>query len=83
MWRHIREYRPLPMLTMFDKWIQLGTGQANVERRVDDILLLLTDEDPLGVEALAPHRLPLEEGPQGRKAFRDKQDGMIKTLLVP
>ncbi|MFE5855339.1 alcohol dehydrogenase catalytic domain-containing protein [Streptomyces sp. NPDC056500] len=74
---------PVPMLTMFDKQIQLRMGQANVKRWVDDILPLLTDEDPLGVDAFATHRLPLEEGPQAYKTFQDKQDGMIKTLLVP
>ncbi|MBC9712803.1 glutathione-dependent formaldehyde dehydrogenase [Streptomyces sp. TRM66268-LWL] len=74
---------PLPMLTLFDKQIQLRMGQANVRRWVDDILPLLTDEDPLGVDAFATHRLPLEEGPQAYKTFQEKQDGMIKTLLIP
>ncbi|MFI2780449.1 alcohol dehydrogenase catalytic domain-containing protein [Streptomyces sp. ALB3] len=74
---------PLPMLTMFDKQIQLRMGQANVKRWVDDILPLLTDDDPLGVDTFATHRLPLEEGPQAYKTFQGKQDGMFKTLLVP
>ncbi|MFI6080307.1 zinc-dependent alcohol dehydrogenase [Streptomyces sp. NPDC051217] len=74
---------PLPMLTMFDKQIQLRMGQANVKRWVDDILPLLTDEDPLGVDNFATHRLPLEDGPQAYKTFQNKDDGMIKTLLVP
>ncbi|SDJ57920.1 zinc-dependent alcohol dehydrogenase [Streptomyces indicus] len=74
---------PLPMLTLFDKQIQLRMGQANVRRWVDDILPLLTDEDPLGVDEFATHRLPLEEGPQAYRTFQEKQDGMIKTLLVP
>ncbi|WP_031090685.1 zinc-dependent alcohol dehydrogenase [Streptomyces sp. NRRL WC-3549] len=74
---------PLPMLTMFDKQLQIRMGQANVRRWVDDILPLLTDEDPLGVDGFATHRLPLEEGPQVYKTFQQKQDGMIKTLLIP
>ncbi|MDQ0792548.1 zinc-dependent alcohol dehydrogenase [Streptomyces sp. B1I3] len=74
---------PMPMLTMFDKQIQLRMGQANVHRWVDDILPLLTDEDPLGVDSFATHRLPLEEGPQAYKTFQEKADGMIKTLLTP
>ncbi|HET8561731.1 MAG TPA: alcohol dehydrogenase catalytic domain-containing protein, partial [Marmoricola sp.] len=41
---------PMPMMTMFDKQVQLRMGQANVRRWVDDILPLLTDEDPLGVD---------------------------------
>lgn len=74
---------PMPLLTMFDKQIQLRMGQANVHRWVDDILPLLTDEDPLGVDDFATHRLPLEEGSQAYKTFQEKADGMIKTLLVP
>ena len=37
---------------MFDKQVQLRMGQANVRRWVDDILPLLTDDDPLGVDDL-------------------------------
>ena len=39
---------PLPMLTLFDKQIQLRMGQANVTKWVDDIMPLLTDDDPVG-----------------------------------
>ncbi|MFE5854350.1 zinc-dependent alcohol dehydrogenase [Streptomyces sp. NPDC056500] len=74
---------PVPMLTLFDKQIQLRMGQANVKHWVDDILPLLDDSDPLGVDGFATHRLPLEEGPQAYKTFQAKQDGMVKTLLTP
>ena len=75
---------PLPMLTLFDKQIQLRMGQANVKHWVDDIMPLLTgDDDPLGVESFATHRLPLEEGPHGYEIFQKKQDGAIKVLLRP
>ena len=53
---------PMPMMTLFDKQIQLRMGQANVRRWVDDILPLLDDDDPLGVEDFATHHLPLERG---------------------
>ncbi|WP_328404987.1 glutathione-dependent formaldehyde dehydrogenase [Streptomyces sp. NBC_00390] len=74
---------PLPLMTLFDKQIQLRMGQANVRNWVDDILPLLNDQDPLGVETFATHKLPLEEGPQAYKTFQAKEDGMIKTLLKP
>ncbi|MFE2157649.1 zinc-dependent alcohol dehydrogenase [Streptomyces lydicus] len=74
---------PLPLLKMFDKQIQLRMGQANVRRWVGDLLPLLTDADPLGVEGFATHKLPLEDGPQAYKTFQAKEDGMIKTLLTP
>jgi len=74
---------PLPMLTMFDKQIQLRMGQANVKNWVEDILPLLTDEDPLGVDSFATHRLPLNDAPQAYKDFQQKQDGTVKVLLKP
>ncbi|MGK2931208.1 MAG: zinc-dependent alcohol dehydrogenase [Solirubrobacterales bacterium] len=74
---------PLPMLTMFDKQIQLRMGQANVRNWVDDILPLLNDDDPLGVEQFATHRLPLSEAPGAYETFQKKQDGAIKILLKP
>jgi threonine dehydrogenase-like Zn-dependent dehydrogenase len=74
---------PLPMLTLFDKQIQLRMGQANVKRWVDDILPLLTDDDPLGVDGFATHHLPLEQAPIAYETFQKKADGAIKILLEP
>jgi threonine dehydrogenase-like Zn-dependent dehydrogenase len=74
---------PLPMVTMFDKQIQLRMGQANVLRWVDDILPLLTDDDPLGVDTFATHRLPLEEAAHAYEIFQKKEDGAVKIILRP
>jgi threonine dehydrogenase-like Zn-dependent dehydrogenase len=74
---------PLPMLTLFDKQVQLRMGQANVLRWVDDLMPLLTDEDPLGVDEFATHRVPLTEAPKAYEQFQKKQDGMVKVLLQP
>ena len=75
---------PLPMLTLFDKQIQLRMGQANVKHWVDGIMPLLTDPaDPLDVEGFVTHRLPLEQAPHGYEIFQKKQDGAIKVLPGP
>ncbi len=74
---------PLPLVTMFDKQIQLRMGQANVLRWVPDILPLLTDGDPLGVDDFATHRLRLDQAPLAYEMFQKKQDGCIKVLLQP
>jgi threonine dehydrogenase-like Zn-dependent dehydrogenase len=74
---------PLPMLTLFDKQIQLRMGQANVRRWIDDIMPLLTDADPLGVEDFATHRLSLDEAPHAYETFQKKEDGMVKVVLKP
>jgi threonine dehydrogenase-like Zn-dependent dehydrogenase len=75
---------PLPMLTLFDKQIQLRMGQANVRRWVGEILPLLTqDGDPLGVDGFATHHLPLDQAPEAYEMFQHKTDGAVKILLQP
>ncbi len=75
---------PMPMMDLFDKQIQLRMGQANVKRWIEDILPLLSEDgDPLGVEDLATHRLPLADAPRAYEIFQKKQDGAIKILLQP
>ena len=39
--------------------------------------------DPLGVDDLATHRLPLDEAPHGYEIFQKKQDGAIKVVFEP
>ena len=74
---------PIPMDTLFDKQIQVRMGQANVKRWIDDILPLLTDEDPLGVDTFATHHIPLEDAPHAYEIFQKKQDGAVKIILKP
>lgn len=74
---------PIPMLTLFDKQIRLHMGQANVLRWVPEILPLLTDEDPLGVDDFATHRLPLDDAPRAYEMFQKKEDGAVKIVLKP
>jgi threonine dehydrogenase-like Zn-dependent dehydrogenase len=74
---------PLPMMTLFDKQIQLRMGQANVRKWTDDIMPLLEDGDPLGVEGFATHHLSLDEAPGAYEKFQAKEDGFVKVLLHP
>lgn len=75
---------PLPMLIIFDKQIQLRMGQANVKHWIDDILPLLEgDEDPLGVDSFATHRIPIDDAPGAYERFQKKQDNTFKVLLQP
>jgi threonine dehydrogenase-like Zn-dependent dehydrogenase len=75
---------PVPMMDLFDKGVTLRMGQAHVKRWVDDVLPLLTgDDDPLGVDDLVTHRLPLEEAPQAYEIFKNKDDGCVKVVLKP
>ncbi len=74
---------PLPLMTMFDKQVQLRMGQANVRRWVDDILPLLTDEDPLGVDSFATHHVKLEDASSAYAMFQKKEDGACKIVFRP
>ncbi|WP_307169195.1 zinc-dependent alcohol dehydrogenase [Streptomyces sp. B3I7] len=74
---------PMPLLTLFDKQIQLRMGQANVRRWTDDIIPLLTEADPLGVDDFATHHVPLSDAPRAYDMFQKKQDGAIKILMKP
>ena len=75
---------PLPMMTMFDRGITIRMGQCNVKRWIGDIWpVLMADGDPLGVESLATHHLPLTEAPGAYKMFQEKSDGCIKVVLKP
>jgi threonine dehydrogenase-like Zn-dependent dehydrogenase len=75
---------PMPMMTLFDKGVQVRMGQCHVRRWTDDLLAdVLREDDVYGVEELATHRLPLEEAPEAYAMFQEKRDGCIKVVLRP
>ncbi|WP_229054606.1 alcohol dehydrogenase catalytic domain-containing protein [Aeromicrobium sp. Leaf350] len=75
---------PLPMQTIFDKQLTLRMGQANVRRWLPDLLpLALDDDDPLGLESFATHRLPLEDAAAAYAMFQAKDDDAIKVVFTP
>jgi threonine dehydrogenase-like Zn-dependent dehydrogenase len=74
---------PMPMMSLFDKQIQLRMGQANVKRWIPDIMPFLTEDDPLGVHDFATHRLPLREAPAAYEMFQQKAEGAVKVMLKP
>ncbi|WP_327031928.1 zinc-dependent alcohol dehydrogenase [Micromonospora ureilytica] len=78
------EADPMPLMEMFDRGVQLRMGQCHVRRWTDEILPLLSgDDDPLGVEDLRTHRVPLARAPQAYEMFQKKEDGCIKVVLAP
>ena len=75
---------PMPMMTMFDKGLTLRMGQCHVKRWTPELFdIVNADEDVLGVESLATHRLPLDEAPEAYKMFQTKSDGCLKVVLKP
>jgi len=78
------EASPMPLMTMFDKQLQVRMGQCNVRRWTDDILPLVEDDaDPLGVMDLVTHRSGLDGAPALYEKFQKKEDGCIKVVLNP
>jgi threonine dehydrogenase-like Zn-dependent dehydrogenase len=78
------EADPLPMKTLFDKQVSIRMGQCNVQHWRDVLLPLVEDAaDPLGVEDLVTHRVPLERAPEMYELFQKKEDGCIKVVLTP
>jgi threonine dehydrogenase-like Zn-dependent dehydrogenase len=78
------EVDPMPMMEMFDRGLQIRMGQCHVRRWTDDIIpVALADGDPLGLESLATHRLPLDQAPDAYAMFQAKRDGCLKVVLKP
>ncbi|GEK80424.1 alcohol dehydrogenase catalytic domain-containing protein [Agrococcus baldri] len=75
---------PVPMMTLFDKQVAIRMGQCNVQSWRDALLPLVEDPaDPLGVEDLVTHRVPLDRAPEMYETFQKKDDGCIKVVLEP
>jgi threonine dehydrogenase-like Zn-dependent dehydrogenase len=74
---------PIPMFQLFDKQVQVRMGQANVRAHTDELLAILQDGDPWGVESFATHHLPLDEAPSAYEQFQKKEEGMVKVVFRP
>ena len=74
---------PMPVDTIFDKQLTIRMGQANVRRWTDDLMPLLIDKDPLGVDDFATHHLALDEAAHAYDIFQKKEDGAIKIVFKP
>ncbi len=75
---------PIPLMQLFDKGVQIRMGRAHVKRWIDAIMPLVSDDDdPLGTEDFATHKLPLAEAPAAYEKFQKKQDGMFKVVFQP
>ena len=75
---------PMPMMDMFDKGLTIRMGQCHVKQWADQLLELVSqDDDVLGLETLATHRVPLEQAPPMYDTFQKKEDGCLKVVLKP
>ena len=78
------EADPFPMKMLFDKQVSIRMGQCNVQAWIDDLMPLVEDpSDPLGLENLVTHTVPLEQAPAMYEIFQKKEEGCIKVVLKP
>ncbi|HET7229478.1 MAG TPA: zinc-dependent alcohol dehydrogenase [Longimicrobium sp.] len=72
----------IPLGAFMNKGLTLKTGQTHMLRYMKPLLERVEagDIDPSFV---ITHILPLEQGPNAYKTFREKQDGCIKVVLKP
>jgi len=71
-----------PMGMVMNKGLTIRAAQTHVKRWTDDLLRRI-EEGQLDPSFVITHTVPLEQGPEMYKTFRDKQDGCIKVVLRP
>ncbi|MES2992242.1 MAG: zinc-dependent alcohol dehydrogenase [Pseudomonadota bacterium] len=72
----------LPIGALMNKGLTVRTGQTHVNRWTDDLLRRI-EEGQIDPSFVITHSVPLADGPQMYKTFRDKEDGCIKVVLKP
>ena len=72
----------IPMGQLMNKGLTIRTGQTHVNRWSSDLLRRI-EEEQIDPSFVVTHKVPLEQGPEMYKVFRDKQDGCVKVMLTP
>ena len=71
-----------PLGQVFDKGINLQTGQAQVHRIVDRLLAHI-EKGEFQADDIITHRLKLADAPRGYEIFAKKQDNCVKVVMTP
>jgi threonine dehydrogenase-like Zn-dependent dehydrogenase len=72
----------VPMGPLMNKGLTIRTGQTHVNRWTDDLVGRI-EEGQIDPSFVITHTVPLKQGPEMYKVFRDKQDSCIKVVLKP
>ncbi len=72
----------IPFGAALGKGLTIKTGQTHVPR-YHQLLLGKIEAGEIDPSFVVTHQLPLEEGPEAYRMFRDKKDGCIKVVLNP
>jgi len=71
-----------PMGVAMNKGLSFRMGQTHVNRWTDDLLKRI-EEGQIDPSFVITHTVPLEDGPEMYRTFRDKRDSCIKVVLKP
>lgn len=72
----------IPMGQAMNKGLTFRMGQTHVNRWTDDLLRRI-EEGEIDPSFVITHTVPLEDGPEMYRTFRDKRDSCIKVVLKP
>jgi threonine dehydrogenase-like Zn-dependent dehydrogenase len=71
-----------PLGAVMNKGLTLRSAQQHGHRYIP-MLLERMERDELVTEHLATHTMPLSEGPEGYKLFKQKEDNCIRSVFLP
>ncbi len=71
-----------PLGAVLNKGLTVRGAQMHGQRYIP-MLLQRMSRDELLTEYLATHTMPLSQGPEGYRLFKDKLDGCLRTVFVP
>ena len=71
-----------PLGAMMNKGLTVRGAQMHGQRYIP-MLLERMARGELVTEHLATHRLPLDQGPQGYRMFKEKLDGCVRAVFTP
>jgi threonine dehydrogenase-like Zn-dependent dehydrogenase len=72
----------IPLGALMNKGLTVRTGQTHMQRYMEP-LLRRVEAGEIDPSFVVTHRVPIEQGPEMYRTFRDKQDGCIKVVLKP
>jgi threonine dehydrogenase-like Zn-dependent dehydrogenase len=71
-----------PLGAVMNKGLTLRGAQMHGQRYIP-MLLDRMERGDLVTEYLATHTMPLDQGADGYRIFKDKQDGCLRTVFLP
>lgn len=75
-------YDNFPVHRIFDKGITIKTGQAPVQKYIDELIKLVV-EGKVVLNDIVTHKLPLSAASDAYDIFKKKEDNCVKVILQP